>query len=539
MSHNLNITISQANFTIGAIENNLLKIISIYQQITQTTNAIIPDLVVFSENSISGYPAEDLYLQPNFQQHVIEALDKLKSITKNSHCAILIGSLKKGTSSKALNAAFLISKGEIIHSFSKVNLPNYGVFDEQRYFQVGTNNQIFELNGHKIAAIICEDFWYEDLPNYLCAQGAEIIIAINSSPFTVVKDRQRKALAKKICLKHKVDLVYVNQVGGQDELIFDGGSFALNREGDLIAQLDYFTESQANISWEGNKMLEGYCAVKLEDEEYICQALRLGLKDYIHKNGFSKVILGLSGGIDSAITAKLAVDALGSENVIVVMLPSQYTSNESILDAQNLAKDLRIELLNLPIELVANSTRNSLSNIINLTDGSLTDQNIQARIRGLLLMALSNQMGCLLLSTGNKSENSVGYSTLYGDMCGGYNLLKDIYKTDVYKLASWLKLPESIIKKAPSAELHYNQKDQDNLPEYHILDEILFGLIEENLSIKEVSTKGFEIPLVKRIFNMLKKSEYKRRQSCPGPIISTCSLSKDRRYPMTNHFEND
>lgn len=286
-------------------------------------------------------------------------------------------------------------------------------------------------------------------------------------------------------------------------------------------------------------MLPSYCAKKLADEAYICEALKLGLKDYLHKNGFHKVILGLSGGIDSAITAKLAVDALGAENVIAVMLPSQYTSNESILDAENLSKDLKIELLNLSIEPATNSARKSLSSVINLIDGSLTDQNIQARMRGLLLMALSNQTGYLLLSTGNKSENAVGYATLYGDMCGGYNLLKDIYKTDVYKLASWLRLPESIIKKAPSAELHSNQKDQDSLPEYNILDAILFGLIEENLSIKQVSAKGFETQLVKKIFNMLKKSEYKRKQSCPGPIISTCSLSKDRRYPMTNHFEND
>ena len=537
MSSLLNITIVQANFTIGDIENNLQKIISIYQRITQTTNSIIPDLLVFSELAIPGYPAEDLYLQPNFQQKAIAALKELKLLSINNPCAILVGNL--ALNNKPLNAAYLISNGEIINVFSKINLPNYGVFDDQRYFSSIKEMEIFELKGHKIGILICEDMWNNDIPNYLCKQGARILITMNASPFNIEKDLQRKNVAKDICLHNNVDLLYVNQVGGQDELVFDGGSFACNAQGNFITQLDYFVENQVNITWKNNKMLATKNITPPSKIESIYKALILSLTDYVHKNGFNKVLLGLSGGIDSAITAAIAVEALGANNVIAVMLPSQYTSELSIIDAQAYAKHLNIELLNLSIEEIVQTTRNTLAHVIELLAGSVTDQNIQARSRGLLLMALSNQLGYLLLSTGNKSENAVGYGTLYGDMCGGYNLLKDVYKTQVYELALWKGLPRSIINKAPSAELHSNQTDQDDLPDYKILDQILFHLIEENLSIKEVSSKGYDLKLVEKIFTMLKKSEYKRKQSCPGPIISVCSLSKDRRYPITNHFNND
>lgn len=539
MTDSLNITIAQVNFTVGDIYHNVQKIISIYKNITQTTNLIIPDLLVFSELSITGYPAEDLYLQSNFQNKSLDVMEKLRVITINNPCALLIGNLFPSENEKPINAAYLIKNGNIIHISSKNNLPSYGVFNDERCFSSALKNEIFTLNNYKIGCIICEDMWHQELPSNLYARDIDVLLVINASPFNLEKDKQRKAIAQEICLKSKVDLVYVNQVGAQDEIIFDGGSFVCDSNGEIKIQLEYFVEDSININWNNKKIITKKNLEILSFEENIYNALMLGIKDYINKSGFKKVILGLSGGIDSALSAAVAVDALGAENVVAVMLPSQYTSKLSIDDAFAFARQINIEILNLSIEDIAKITRLTLSESgSELKSGSLADQNIQARIRGLLLMALSNQYGYLLLSTGNKSENAVGYATIYGDMCGGYNIIKDVYKTQVYDLAKWRKLPKSIIDKAPSAELFIDQKDQDNLPEYEILDKILFGLIEEKLSISEISDRGYDFELVKKIFNLLKKSEYKRKQSCPGPIISTFSLSKDRRYPIVNNFDN-
>ncbi|MEK6733606.1 MAG: NAD+ synthase [Pseudomonadota bacterium] len=527
----LNITIVQANFIVGDIKNNVDKIISIYQQITQTTNKIIPDLIVFSELAITGYPAEDLYLQPYFQEIAFLELERLKTaITKT---AIIVGNIAP-TNSKPVNKAYLIKDSKIIDIASKYHLPNYGVFDEQRYFTPEIYNQVFQLKGHNVGVLICEDMWFLSRVDSLIKQGAKLVIVINASPFNIEKDKKRKALAKNICQKYEIDFIYANQIGGQDELVFDGGSFAFNSKAEQIANLSYFKEEIANIKWnESNRRFNS-----LSQTEAIYQALTLGLKDYVHKNKFKKVLLGLSGGIDSALTAAIAVDALGPDNVVAIMLPSKYTSKESLIDAEKLAQTLNIELKNIPIEEITNSIRKTLSNSIDLEQGSITDQNIQARTRGLLLMSLSNQLGFLLLSTGNKSENAVGYSTLYGDMCGGFNPLKDIYKTQVFELAKYRKLPKEIIEKAPSAELCYDQKDQDSLPEYILLDKILFHLIEENLSKKEIIAKGYDSVIVEKISYLLKRAEYKRRQSAPGPIISTRSLNLERRYPITNSYKN-
>lgn len=537
MSDNLNISIAQINFTVGDIENNLQKIISIYKQITQTGNLIIPDLLVFPELAISGYPAEDLYIQPNFQNHILEATEVLKKETFNKPCAILIGSIKV-INHKLLNVAYLIKNGEIIHLVSKSNFPNYGVFDELRYFSPDEKKDIFELKGYKISTIICEDLWKQD-NNKLLGEETQILIAINASPFNLHKDALRKDLAKRISLKNKVDLVYLNQIGAQDELLFDGGSFVTSAAGEVIVQLSYFEESIFNITWKNGQIITSQKATLLSKEELLYQGLKLALKDYTSKNNFTKVLIGLSGGIDSALTAAIAADALGAEHVVAVKLPSKYSSISSSIDALTLSKELRIELLDISIEPLVETIRKTLDQHINFKEATITDQNIQARARGILLMALSNQYGYLLLSTGNKSENAVGYTTLYGDMCGGYNLLKDLYKTQVYALSKWRNLPKSIIEKAPSAELHPNQKDQDFLPDYETLDKILFHFIEENLSISQVCDRGYPLEIVKKIFLLLKSSEYKRRQSCPGPIVSTCSLSKDRRYPITNHFMNN
>ncbi len=524
----LNLTIIQANFTVGNIEKNVQKIISTYNQRTQTTNSLSPDLVVFSELAISGYPAEDLYLQPNFQDKVLHGLNQIqKSICS---APILIGSFNR----KMNNVAFLVTKNSIKQIAGKTNLPNYGVFDEKRYFKPLSQNDIFVINDYKIGTIICEDVWHSNIAEELSSKGAEIIIALNASPFTINKDVKRKKLIQKTCIKNKVNLIYLNQVGGNDELVFDGGSFACSRSGIINTQLAFFSEEIKNIEFKNKHMITKDALRTTSQNEMIYNALKLALQDYLAKNGFKKVILGLSGGIDSALTAVIAADAIGKENVLAVTLPSKYTSNASMHDAQL----LNLDLINLPIEGIAEEIRRTLSKAVELKDGSLTDQNLQARTRGIILMALSNQYGHLLLSTGNKSENAVGYATLYGDMCGGFNLLKDLYKTQIYELAKWRNLPEAIINKMPSAELFYNQTDQDTLPEYELLDKILYCLIEENLSIHETCKKGYSFAIVNEVFNMLKKAEFKRKQSCPGPIISLRSLSKDRRHPITNGFSN-
>ncbi|OYW67284.1 MAG: hypothetical protein B7Z24_07735, partial [Pseudomonadales bacterium 32-42-5] len=380
----------------------------------------------------------------------------------------------------------VIANGAIIHTNIKRNLPNYGVFDEQRYFNSARENSIFTWKNYKIGLLICEDMWYEDTPKQLCKLGAQILITINASPYNITKDQQRKKIAKELCLQYKISLYYVNQVGGQDELVFDGGSFAMNTQGEITTQLEYFTNDQFTITNNSSKF-----APVPSQMEAIYNALVLSLRDYANKNNFDKLLLGLSGGIDSALVAAIAVDALGRDKLLSVMLPSKYTSDSSKADALAVAKNLGIRLTDLSIEKITDAARFSLATLIDLSPGSITDQNIQARARGLLLMGLSNQLGALLLSTGNKSENAVGYATLYGDMCGGFNPIKDVYKTQVYALATYRKLPQSVITKHPSAELYFNQKDQDTLPDYNLLDKILYHLVEEDLSISAISLKGY------------------------------------------------
>ena len=506
----MRIQLVQANFTVGDINGNVDKIIALYNQFKD-----LVDLVVFSETSVTGYPAEDLYLNKYFQECADLALKKLIAITIDKKAALIVGNIAGDK-----NLAYVILDGKIIHTSVKKKLPNYDVFDEQRYFSPGNDLRVFQFKSKQIALLICEDMWSSNV------EQAEIVIVINASPFALEKDEQRKKIAKNICLKLGAYLFYVNQVGGQDELVFDGGSFAFNSQGEQIAQLEYFKEDNQSVDLKQATILPR----TKSQVELIYQALLLGLKDYVRKNGFNKVVLGLSGGIDSALTAAIAVDALGASQVMAVMLPSQYTSELNVKDADFLSKELGIKLITMPIEKVANSVRNSLTK--HPEPGSLTDQNIQARTRGILLMALSNELNYLLLSTGNKSENAVGYATLYGDMCGGYNPLKDVYKTQVFELAKYRKIPESIINKSPSAELHFNQTDQDNLPDYQILDDILYHLIEKD----QRHMHGYEKQLVEHIYNLVKKAEYKRRQSCLGPIISMKSLSKGRRYPVTNLF---
>lgn len=509
------IQLVQANFIVGDIDGNIAKIIDLYNQACRNLQV---DLVVFSENAVTGYPAEDLLLNRHFQEYAKLALKKLIAATINKQAALIVGSIDGNK-----NIAYVIENGAIIHTSIKKKLPNYDVFDEQRYFEPGSDPLVFQFKNKKIALLICEDMWFtENL------EPTEIVIVINASPFHMEKDMLRKIIAKSICITHNAALFYVNQVGGQDELVFDGGSFALNNRGKSIAQLAYFKEDSQLVELAQSSII----VETLPNLELIYQALVLGLKDYVHKNGFSKVLLGISGGIDSALVAAIAVDALGKDNVMGVMLPSKYTSKASLTDADILAKQLSIELINLPIEGIADKTREVLFKQIDLVPASLADQNIQARTRGLVLMALSNQLEVLLLSTGNKSENAVGYATLYGDMCGGYNPLKDVYKTQVFELAKYRLLPESIINKAPSAELHFNQTDQDNLPDYLTLDKILYQIIEMDQRIIE----GFDQKLVEHIYNLVKKSEYKRQQSCLGPIVSIRSLSKGRRYPVVNLY---
>ncbi|HRQ61498.1 MAG TPA: NAD+ synthase, partial [Alphaproteobacteria bacterium] len=457
----------------------------------------------------SGYPPEDLVLKPSFMDAIEHAVAELCAARMKN--AALIGTPWR-VDSQLYNAALLIEKGTIKAMSLKHHLPNYGVFDEKRVFAAGPLPKPLEFHGHKLGVLICEDMWLADTAAHLKAQGAENLIVLNASPFEMGKDLQRKTHAATRCKETGLPLTYVNLVGGQDDLVFDGGSFEMDASGQVTRQLPFFEDGS-----------------ETEGIGLVYNALKLGLHDYVRKNGFTKVLLGLSGGVDSALVAVLAVDALGADNVQGFMLPSRFTSQDSLDDAAELAKILGISLETYSIEDALKGFESTLPDL-----KGLAHENTQSRIRGAMLMALSNERGALLLSTGNKSEMACGYATLYGDMNGAFNPLKDVYKTEVYKLCEWRGcIPQRILTKAPTAELKENQTDQDSLPPYDILDDILKGLIEDDLGINDIP---HDKALVARVYALLNRAEYKRRQACPGVKITSRAFGRDRRIPMTNKF---
>ena len=542
--------LAQLNNIVGDIEGNLNKAIDVLQDAKKLDS----DLVIFSELFLSGYPPEDLVLKKSFVSACKNALDSLITYSEEQELGVIIG-LPIYEKNKLFNAAAVIDKGQLIGFSKKVNLPNYSVFDEKRVFNKNNTPEIFNFRGIKLGIPICEDIWMDNVCKELKDQGCELIISPNGSPFDKYKINQRKTIIEDRVTEVKTPFVYVNQFGGQDELVFDGSSLVMNGNKEVVFEAPSWEENTSvvefNVSAKKFNDLP-FEKAQVSDLENIYMAMVIGLKDYVAKNNFPGVILGLSGGIDSAFCAAVAVDALGKDKVNAYMLPSVYTSKNSLDDAKDCAKRLEIHLDSIPIGNTFLSLEDSLEELFKGLPTDITEENLQSRIRGTILMAISNKIGKMLITTGNKSEVSVGYSTLYGDMNGGFNPIKDIYKTELYALANWRNLnvpknvlltkkniiPETIISKEPTAELRDNQKDSDSLPSYDQLDQILEGLVEYELSTNELESKGFSRDEIKKVENLLYVSEYKRRQSAPGVKISLRNFGRDRRYPITNKYRD-
>ena len=542
--------LAQLNNIVGDIEGNLNKAIDVLQDAKKLDS----DLVIFSELFLSGYPPEDLVLKKSFVSACKNALDSLITYSEEKELGVIIG-LPIYEENKLFNAAAVIDKGQIIGFSKKVNLPNYSVFDEKRVFNKNNTPEIFNFRGIKLGIPICEDIWMDNVCKELKDQGCELIISPNGSPFDKYKINQRKTIIEDRVTEVKTPFVYVNQFGGQDELVFDGSSLVMNGNKEVVFEAPSWEENTSLVEFNVSEKKFNdlpFEKAQVSDLENIYMAMVIGLRDYVTKNNFPGVILGLSGGIDSAFCAAVAVDALGKDKVNAYMLPSVYTSKNSLDDAKDCAKRLEIRLDSIPISNTFLSLEDSLEELFKGLPTDITEENLQSRIRGTILMAISNKIGKMLITTGNKSEVSVGYSTLYGDMNGGFNPIKDIYKTELYALANWRNLnvpknvlltkkniiPETIISKEPTAELRDNQKDSDSLPSYDQLDQILEGLVEYELSTNELESKGFSRDEIKKVENLLYVSEYKRRQSAPGVKISLRNFGRDRRYPITNKYRD-
>jgi NAD+ synthase len=549
MTETKKIALAQLNPKVGDIAGNLARI----RTARAEAAASGAELVVTAELGISGYPPEDLVLKPAFQLACREAVESLARETADGGPALVVGA-PWVESGKLHNGVFLLTEGKVAAKRFKYDLPNYGVFDEKRVFVPGPLPEPVIFDGMKLGLMICEDLWFPTTAAHLKAQGADLLVVPNGSPYEHDKPDQRLEIADARQNETDLPIIYVNQVGGQDELVFDGDSFILDRGGQLRWRLPAFAEAVAVTEWQrGNAgwlCLPGEVAASLKPLESIYHAMVLGLRDYVRKNNFPGVILGLSGGIDSALSAAVAVDALGPSKVRAVMMPSPYTSQDSLVDAALCARMLGIAYDTVSIEPAMRAFEDMLSGLFTGRPKDTTEENIQSRSRGLTLMALSNKLGYMLLTTGNKSEMSVGYATLYGDMCGGYSVLKDIYKVTVFRLCRWRNghfpagslgptgpvMPERVITKPPSAELKPDQTDQDTLPPYEILDGILTCLVEEEMAVDQIVAKGYDRATVHRVWRMLDLAEYKRRQAPPGVKISRRAFGRDRRYPITNGF---
>jgi len=498
------------------------------------------DLIVFPELVVTGYPPEDLLLRPAFMQAVAFAIDEI--VAASGSCALVFGA-PRYDGAHLKNSAFIARKGTLAGVYDKQCLPNYGVFDELRYFVSGDGEAVvFDIDGWKVGVGICEDIWSDALAERQAGLAVDVWLNLNASPFHVDKQLEREALMSRRAREFNAPVVYVNPVGGQDEVVFDGGSHAVDASGELLMRAPLFDLALPVVDLEqaGRFSIAAIPSTMAQ----IHDALVLGVRDYVRRNGCSQVVIGLSGGIDSAVTAAIAVEALGAENVLGVLLPSRVSSDHSIADAEALVENLAIESIMLPIAVPVDATEAVLADSFAAWGKSapdVTEENIQARTRGMLLMAVSNKTGRMLLTTGNKSEMAVGYATLYGDMAGGFAVLKDVWKTDVFALADYINrehemIPQNSIDKPPSAELRPDQKDSDSLPDYDVLDAILRATIEERLSLDDIAAQGFDRDEVKRVVGMLHTAEYKRRQSPPGVKITRRAFGRDRRYPITHAF---
>ena len=544
----LTIALAQLNPVVGDVAGNLV----LARRARDEAAVQGADLVLFSELFLVGYPPEDLVLRPALVTAAAEALRALERENAAGGPALAI-TLPWAEHGRLFNAVALVAGGRSDLRF-KHELPNYGVFDEKRVFTPGPLPAPIDFKGIRVGLPICEDVWFTGTAQHLAGQGAELLLVPNGSPFEVEKSQQRLHLVRERIADTGLALAYVNQIGGQDELVFDGGSFVVNATGALACTLPSWTETVRLTRWrrDGRRYCCEGTAEWVEEPrlQAIYHAMVLGLRDYVRKNRFPGVVLGLSGGIDSALTAAVAVDALGATRVKGVRLPSRFTSQASLDDAEESARLLSTALETLSIEESVDAAERALTPLFAGRARDIAEENLQARVRGLLLMALSNKFGDMVVTTGNKSEMSVGYATLYGDMCGGYSVLKDIYKTEVFALARWRNthhpagvhgpagrvIPESSITKAPTAELRPNQTDQDSLPPYEVLDTILQGLIEDERSVQEIVEQGHPRDLVLRVQHLLYTAEYKRRQAPPGVKITRKGFGRDRRYPITNAF---
>jgi NAD+ synthase (glutamine-hydrolysing) len=571
----LRLALAQVDATVGDLEGNARKIIRYIQR----AKGYGADIVAFPELALTGYPPEDLLLKPQFIEDNIRALDKVRE--KTDGITAVVGFVDRAED--IYNAAAVISGRKLIDVYHKMYLPNYGVFDEFRYFQAGKRHPVYRMGDCAFGINICEDIWYPEGPGRLQAlAGAELIININASPYTIGKSAAREKMLSTRAFDSDVTVAYVNMVGGQDELVFDGASLIIDERGEVIARGKQFEEDLVieDIDLEAVFMqrlhdprrrqqklalnesrVEGF-AIPLrkrargkklprkkvrcmERTEEVYSALVLGLKDYVGKNGFEGGLIGLSGGVDSSLVAVLAADALGKDRVHLLFMPSPYTSGESGEDARGLAGSLGIKLMEIPIDSIFEAYLKSLKGVFRGRRPDVTEENIQARIRGNLLMALSNKFGWLVLTTGNKSEMSVGYATLYGDMAGGFAVIKDVPKTLVYELGGWRNrkagrplIPERVLWKEPSAELKPGQRDVDSLPPYPVLDPILKAYIEQDMSFEEILALGCEEECTRGVIGMVDRSEYKRRQAPPGIKITPRAFGRDRRFPITNKYKS-
>ena len=539
MSATLRIVMAQLDLLVGDVAGNLEQVIAAAHRSRDELHA---QLVVYPELTLTSYPPEDLLFHSGLRREVEAGVrrlvDEIRGIT------VLVG-YPLYEDSRIFNVASVIGDGQLRATYRKWELPNYSVFDEKRYFTHGGDAQVIEIAGVSMGINICEDIWHLGPPDRATAAGAQLLLIPNASPFEIGKQRQRERLLRQRVTTSGIPIVYVNHVGGQDELVFDGGSLTMNADGQVAVRAPSFDAGLYPVDFRmtGKRVaaVAGEVHVDDSEEQSVYRAIVLGVRDYANKNNFKGVVMGLSGGIDSALTLAIAVDALGKQNVTGVMMPSRYTSTLSVKEAERQAVLLGVECESISIEPAFEAFQQSLEPVLKQGTAGITEQNIQARCRGVLLMAISNRTGRLLLTTGNKSELAMGYATLYGDMAGGFAPLKDATKTLVYRLARYrnersLVIPEAIIKRAPSAELAHGQKDADNLPPYEVLDSILSAYVEDDKSVAEIVAMGYEASTVKLVAKTVQNAEYKRRQSPPGVRISRRAFSRDRRYPITSGY---
>jgi NAD+ synthase (glutamine-hydrolysing) len=541
MSESLTIALAQLNLLVGDVQGNATRVIDSARRARDHLKA---DLVLYPELTLCGYPPEDLLFHRGFRRQIEAGLARVRDSLPDP--AVMVG-FPEYTQAGIYNSAALITGGEVAAIHRKSELPNYKVFDEKRYFHPGSQPTVASVKGFRLGLLVCEDIWEPQAVQLARAGGAQLLLVINASPYEIHKQREREDKARERALDVGLPLAYVNLLGGQDELVFDGNSFVMDAQGQVVMRAPPFEEGTYACEFVRDAQGKvtpraGVIAAELGDEASVYSALVMGVRDYVHKHGFPGVVMGLSGGVDSALTLAIAIDALGKERVQAVMMPSRYTSSMSLEDARGQAQMLGVKYSVLSIEDMFETTLATLKDEFAGRTPDATEENIQSRCRMLLLMGLSNKTGRMLLTTGNKSEMAVGYATLYGDMAGGFAPIKDCSKLLVYRLAHYRNsqgrvIPERVIERAPSAELRHEQKDSDSLPPYEVLDAILEAFIEEDLSVDEIEARGFDRTTIGRVLDLVKRNEYKRRQAPPGVRVSRRAFGRDWRYPITSGYQ--